>query len=379
MTAAALKAYSLKDLAKLAKKRGVSGYQTMRKDELVRALLRDVNKKSASPAGKKSAVAVARPSAPVARQVARPAVSATKPKDTRITRKIEEAKLRHTAAKDLATDTELGQNIGKDRLIVMVRGPFWLHCYWELNSATIHRARAAMGQDWHSAVPVLRVMRVDSANAGASECVERDIRIHGRVRNWYVDVQEPMQNYRLEIGYLATNGRFLGMARSNVVSTPAPDRGDVMDPHWSDVAENCDKIYAMSGGFNHDGASSELQELFEERMRRPMGSPLVTRYGAGAEGLVQRGGKLKVDLQAEVILHGNTQSDAYVTVQGEPVKVREDGGFTVRCDFPNRRQVMPIVVATKDGNQQRTIVLAIERNTKVLEPIVREATPDDEP
>ena len=44
----------------------------------------------------------------------------------------------------------------------------------------------------------------------------------------------------------------------------------------------------------------------------------------------------------------------------------------MRLDLPNRRQVIPIVASTKDGIEQRTIVLAVERNTKVMEPLTRD-------
>ena len=39
MTASTLRSYSTKDLAQLAKRRGVNGWHSMRKDQLVRALL----------------------------------------------------------------------------------------------------------------------------------------------------------------------------------------------------------------------------------------------------------------------------------------------------------------------------------------------------
>jgi hypothetical protein len=74
-----------------------------------------------------------------------------------------------------------------------------------------------------------------------------------------------------------------------------------------------------------------------------------------------------------MIIYGTTHPDAHVQMSGEPVKVREDGSFTVRMSMPDRRQVIPIVAASNDGVEQRTIVLAIERNTKVMEPMIRES------
>ena len=80
--------------------------------------------------------------------------------------------------------------------------------------------------------------------------------------------------------------------------------------------------------------------------------------------------QFKVD--AEMVIHGTTHPEAQVTLQGAPLKLRPDGTFSVRLELPNRRQVIPLVASTKDGASQRTIVVAVERNTKVMEPIHRE-------
>jgi hypothetical protein len=126
----------------------------------------------------------------------------------------------------------------------------------------------------------------------------------------------------------------------------------------------------MSGGYSQKGTSQELQELLEERLRRPMGSPMVTRFGTGAAG--PDNGDFHLAVDAELIVYGVSRRDAHVTLQGEPVQLRPDGTFTVRLNMPERRQVIPVVASTGDGGEQRTIVLAIERNTKVMEPILRD-------
>jgi hypothetical protein len=278
-------------------------------------------------------------------------------------------------AKILATSAVDGRNGGptKDRLVIMVRGPFWLHAYWELTPAGVARAQAALGELWHSAKPRLRLLEVSSASSStASERVCRDIAIHGGVTNWYVDVIDPPKTYRMEIGYLAANGRFFSLARSNTVSTPSQASSDKLDNHWSDVVENCDKIYAMSGGYSSEINSNELQEVLEERLRRPVGATVNNRYNVGGEALVPRERSMRFHVETEMVIHGVTQADAQVTLQGAPIKLRADGSFSVRLDLPNRRQVIPLVASAKDGSSQRTIVLAVERNTKLMEPINRE-------
>jgi hypothetical protein len=265
----------------------------------------------------------------------------------------------------------------RDRIVVMVRDPYWLHACWEITRQSVERAEAAMSQDWHMARPVLRVLEVsDGGNMSSSERVSSEIDIHGGVSNWYVHVDGAPKSYRLEIGYMGS-GKFYSLARSNVVSTPEPGGSDALDENWTDVAQNFDKIYAQSGGYAPEGSTStELQELFEERLRRPMGSPMVTRYGVGIESLFASPKNLKFDVDAELIIYGSTRANAHVSLKGEPVKLRPDGSFTVRMSLPNQRQVIPVVASSADGSEQRTIVLAIERNTKVMEPVMRESNND---
>ena len=48
--------------------------------------------------------------------------------------------------KDLSAKVpkDLPAGYGKDRIVVMVRDPYWLHCYWELTRQAIKRAEAAL-------------------------------------------------------------------------------------------------------------------------------------------------------------------------------------------------------------------------------------------
>jgi len=281
------------------------------------------------------------------------------------------------ATKDLSTrlPKTMPQGYGKDRIVVMVRDPFWLHVYWELTHQAIQRAEAALGQDWHGAKPILRLFDV-SANetTSTSEAAVKDIDIHGGCNNWYLEVENPPRSYRVDVGYVSKRGRFYVLARSNVVSTPRAGVSDRLDENWADLdVQQADRLFAMSTGFDptHAASSLELKELFEERLRRPMGSPAVTSFGSGAVS-PSKVRKFWFQLDAELIVYGATEPNARVTLQGEPVKLRPDGTFTMRFSLPDGRQIIPAVASSADGVEERTIVLAVERNTKQLEPMIHE-------
>ena len=136
-TAAKLRTRSVKDLAAMAKKKKVAGWHMMRKDQLVSALVKQLARASDKPNG-----------------------AAKKECKARLTHRLEQIKTQLAEAKDLAIRPLGGENgHSKDRLIVMVRDPYWLHAYWELSRRGIERARAAMGQHWHQCHPVLRLAR----------------------------------------------------------------------------------------------------------------------------------------------------------------------------------------------------------------------------
>ena len=138
-----------------------------------------------------------------------------------------------------------------------------------------------------------------------------------------------------------------------------------------DVAEQCDKILAQSGAYSMEGNDGQLQELFEERLKRPMGSPMITRFGVGAEAILGKDQQFALEVSAELIVYGQSQVDSHVTVGGEPVRLRPDGSFTMRMSLPDGRQVFPVISSSGDGYKQQTVILAVERNTKKMEPVAR--------
>src|SRR3954447_19028223 len=277
MTVDSLKDCNKKVLARMAKEQGIVGWHAMRKDQLIRALTPTptaLKKEAAKPSPEKSMVSL---------QAKRPVPP---PPAARILPVSPPRPLEHACV--------------KDRIIAMVRDPFWLHAYWELSRSTLARAKAALGQDWHTARPVLRLVDVTSEDTtSASERHVRDIEIHGGVNNWYIDVNNPPRSYRIDIGYLARRGKFFVLARSNVVSTPKAGVSDVLDENWASVQDQFQKIYHQSGGANGSASSQDLRELFEERLRRPMHG--LSLQSLGTEALHGLSSGFHFEIDAELI------------------------------------------------------------------------------
>lgn len=260
----------------------------------------------------------------------------------------------------------------KDRVVMMVRDPYWLHVYWELTTAAIQRTEAALGPDWFTAKPILRLWDVTAEDTTtSSESAIRDIPIHGGVNNWYIDVSDPPKSYRVDLGYLTARGRFFTLARSNTVTTPKPGVTDQIDEHWKSVRQDVEKIFSLSTGHDPNGGNVELRGFFEERLKRPMSSGTLGNFGSGALGNIRRKG-FHFQIDAELVVYGKSESNAHITLAGEPIQLRDDGSFTLRFGLTDGRHILPVVASTHDGIEERTIILAVERNTKELEPMIHD-------
>ncbi len=343
MSIETLKDCTKKELARKAKDQGVVGWHAMRKDQLIRAL-------TAPPtAARREARRGVEPPAPP------PAHPAQSP-------------LRRLAPTAPARTTD--PQVTKDRIVAMVRDPYWLHAYWELSRGTLDRAQAAMGQDWHTAQPILRVLDVTSdETTSATERFVRDIPIHGGVNNWYIDVNNPPRSYRVDIGYLSRRGKFFVLARSNVVGTPKVGVSDLLEQHWASVNELFQRQFGSGSG---SGSPRDLIDLLDQRHKQQV-APLNYQT-LGSAGLPAIGRKFRFELEAELVVFGRTEPHAHLTMQGEPVPLKSDGTFSVRFSLPDSRQIIPAVSTSPDGVEERTIVLAVERNTKELEPMIHDSS-----
>jgi hypothetical protein len=259
---------------------------------------------------------------------------------------------------------------GQDRFVLLVRDPHWLQAIWEFSRGTIQRAEAALGTEWHRAVPILRILDVSGHDATSrSETRLQDVTIHGGVNFWYVPIDGISRSYRLQIGYLTPGGRFQVLARSNVVTPPRPGTPGTISGGWDDLNGEYQRVFALSGGYSESSMHSPVRDLLEERLGRPIDSwDGQLSLNESDSNAPKSGGHLPLTLHAELVIHGITLPDARVSVVEEPAKLKADGTFQVRLALEDGRHLIRTVASRADGSAERTVILSIERNTKELEP-----------
>lgn len=260
-----------------------------------------------------------------------------------------------------------------DRLVLSVCDPFWLRAYWEATPRRVERVRSAMGQSWHTADPTLRLYRVDREPHGATrrEFVG-DFPVRAGVNSCYVPVDDPPRSFVAELGYLARDKRFFTLISSAVVETPQRYVHDAFgrpEDNGLGFPTNFDAFVPRRRALRPRFAPFEDDETF-----RPGALNGTARRDAEA---LRQTSDLRVAVDCEIVVKGQASPGARVRVKEEPIRLKEDGTFSIRYRLPERRHVFPVVATTADGSETRTVVLAVDRNTKTLDPVFRDEEPEE--
>lgn len=324
-----------------------------------------------APAAKAPKVAKERPAAKIAgkRPAARkPAEEAKKVSDESIRQRAEEGKYylgaeQHVMPPVEAIEIPAGYNV--DRIVAMVRDPYWILAYWEVTDRKYRELERHFGDTWPKCKMILRVY--DKTDAKPTHF---DIVIAHGTRNWYVTVTAE-RRYQIAIGALSPDGKFEQIAISNIVETPSDRVSDRIDEHWMVPDDVFKKIFAASGGHDMHAASAELGGLLEKRLLEEISSGAVTSFGSGAWPKPEKGRKFRFWVATELILYGGTEPDARVTVQGKEVKLRPDGTFSMRFALPDGKVPLPVTATSGDGLEERTINTNVTKKSEKKEPVLK--------
>lgn len=253
---------------------------------------------------------------------------------------------------------------GDNKIVIMVRDPWWLFGYWEIAYQKEEEIRNKIHSRGLSPVrSILRVYDVtDIEFNGANAHSSFDIELTGLANNWYINVGKPNRSWIVEIGVLASNNEFFVLARSNCVRTPRFGMSDVIDEEWMCLDDDYWRMFALSGGFGMGKASMALKEMFKKRLLEQVTSGGVSSMSSPVKRAAKKKGFWLV-VGAELIVYGQTEHNAKVTIQNKPIQLKKDGSFSVRFALPDGRQDIPVTATSYDGEDTRTVTPIVTRKT----------------
>ncbi len=424
---------TLEDLTLMARQRGLRGYSTMTKTDLVDALSASTDmpeqadiETTTPPLAKTPTTASSTPAAQLESVVdatveAPPAEAATET-ETPVAADLPEAAQpafkKTWIRQELLIDDSLPslpETYGDERMIAMVRDPFWVHAYWDLSAETIAKAHAKGGTRMALRVYDVTDLVFDGQNAHSWF----EIPAPEYARSWNIQVPQDGRNYLIALGWAMADGRFLPVMRSNVVDVPigrpspliadkfvelpfypAPECVEETPPEIEtpeapfvssdelappappiDPSQNVSlpetMFHLSTRGRGHWSADTPREgELTWDSMEAAMGSAMgshrmgshaVSSFAAPPTPPAQPHAQDKdfwLVANCELIVYGATEADASVTLRGQKVELRPDGTFSIRFAFPDGLHPIPIRAVNADGDMERSITITVSRDTQ---------------
>lgn len=172
--------------------------------------------------------------------------------------------------KPFVDNLDLPASYNKTNLTLIARDPHWIFAYWELASSTLEEWKTKIGQDFYSATRVLRMYDVtlkDFNGSNANQWFDLSV---GNAENWYISMWSDNVSYCADLGLRFPDGRFFGLVRSNVVTTPRVNPSGRNDQVWMNVEDNSVHKSFAYGNINnphsqHSGNKAAANNPFKSK------------------------------------------------------------------------------------------------------------------
>lgn len=276
--------------------------------------------------------------------------------------------------------------------------PQWATVLWSVDGADQQRASAAGALEL-----CLRVADVTGLPPGDSHPQTlQELVVDAAASNWYMPVPLCDRDYRVELGYRLAAGGWLSLAFSAVARVPAEGAPlpiiDTFVPFRLEALEAPAGVPSPApggGGVQHELFYRQATAVGPRRLRLgsevwfeegPEGQestheagPHASGAGIWASGRSESGSGLArprsfwLVADAELIVYGATDPSATLTIGDREVPLQPDGTFRLQVPFPDGAQNYPIRALAADGEQQRWIELAFNRQTPQARVNTREA------
>jgi len=309
---------------------------------------------------------------------------------------------------------DLPSGYGESRIVIMPRDPQWAYTYWDVPNEHKEELRRQGGQQL-----ALRIYDVTDINLEyQSPHSIQEYPSDELAREWYLPIPVSDRDYVVDIGYRASDGRWLVLARSAPVHVPPVYPSDWIEDQFitvnfdEELREKTvlelvppvkkmaaaaarsygsnpiyDEIFGMAQGAE---AQRVAGSLFGSMQQVPVHEQAISSYvfpsgvgmwavptvsglnmsGVGMSGVGFSASAIPMQprqfwliADAELIVYGATEPDANVTIGGRPVQLNPDGTFRFQMSFQDGLIDYPIVAVAADGEQTRSIHMKFNRET----------------
>ncbi len=258
---------------------------------------------------------------------------------------------------------ELPDRYGDTRIVIMARDPYWVFSYWEVTDEKRVQVEREAGSSWNELRKVLRVYDVTGKDFNGFNANRYfDIDLHPSAVSWYINVGVADRSWCVDLGVITPAGKFILIARSNIVLTPRDSASEVIDEEWMSIEEEFLKLYGLWGGFaGTSPGKAKIKKIMKERLQQELSSGGLSSFVRPPN---YKGRGFWMVVNTELIVYGATEPDATVTVQGRPIKLNPDGTFSLRFALPDGEQVIPVKGVSADKEEERVITPIVKKSTK---------------
>lgn len=159
---------------------------------------------------------------------------------------------------------ELPNRYNETRLTLMMRDPEWCFFYWDISDYDI---------SYHSlkgrriSVRIFHVFGYDITNGE----LHRELDVNAIYGDRYINLAMPHAYFIGELGYYDENGRFIPLARSNMIYAPRDSMSNIYDEEWM-VNEEIIKLLKSPKALRESLSSATIFELIDLKRNHLAGS-----------------------------------------------------------------------------------------------------------
>ena len=171
---------------------------------------------------------------------------------------------------------------GEERVALLARDPDTVFGYWEVPQDRFTRERARTGKKSRLCLRIYDVTGVQFDGTNATSFFDQEV--YERVGSWYFDLRRPGHAFCADIGLRTPDGRFLTIARSNVLLMPRASVSDMIEEEWSLTEQQLLPLFGTGARVVGGISSMQLWELLRQRRRAEISSPGVSSWSMQGRG-----------------------------------------------------------------------------------------------